>query len=327
MLQLKWVVAAGLLIGVAAGGAWSRVSPAEGSRPQARPDPIRLAEVVDDSQKPKNAFEKAYSLADGEDLKMLFGPAIEARNEHYKGKGREIGFGIDPGDVQVAGCVVFYWRDGKRRWAMTMAGGHTGDELRSMLFPILGIREQEIEGDRVLIGTQIPADLLIRDDVPPDKLISQLEVILRRDFVVPIRLSLRTEPRDAIVVRGRYEYKPVPERKPAFDAVSSEDDRLVIYSRELGDPADNGRSRVVSGADFPNLLSELGLFIGRRVVDEVESRPKRRLDWQIVDCNIEKANDPEDRRELVLKHLVEQTGLTFREERRAVRVLHVERTE
>jgi RNA polymerase sigma factor (sigma-70 family) len=326
MLKLKLIATAGVLIGLAAGGAWSRMSAVEGGRAVLPANASPLAQVADEGQGPKDAFERAYALLDGEDVKLLLGPAIEARNEHYRGKGREIGVGADPGSFQGARCVVFRWRDNQRRWVMTMAGGGDVVELRSLLFPILGIREQELEGDRAMLGAQIPADLLVRDSVPAEKLVPQLEAILRRDVGLPIRLALRTEARDVIVARGKYQYKPLAGRERASDGGASELDRLVIYDRDPGNMTEvsDGRSRVVSGSDLSGLVSDLGLFLGRRVVDEVESRPKRRLEWQMVDFMVRKPTSPEDR-DLVLKHLAEQTGLTFREEQKPVRVLHVER--
>jgi hypothetical protein len=66
-------------------------------------------------------------------------------------------------------------------------------------------------------------------------------------------------------------------------------------------------------------LRDLGNYIGRRVINDVSIKPKRVLWWnRIVDR--EGAQSPE----LVLKQITEQTGLTFRAERRTVRVLRIE---
>jgi RNA polymerase sigma factor (sigma-70 family) len=326
MFKLKLIATAGVLIGLAAGGAWSGMSPGEGGHPSPKLAATPPAAVVDQGQEPKDAFERAYALADGEDVKLLLGPAIEARNEHFRGKGKEIGMGADPGAHQGALSLVFRWGDGRRRWAMSMTGGGDAVELRSLLFPLLGIRGQEIEGDQALIGTQIAADVLVREGVPAEKMVTQLETILRRDVHLPARLSVKTVFRDVVVVKGRYKYRKAENLKPAPNGMTSGGDRIEISAGELGGEANPKLDRFSSGGDFSGLLSELGQFLGRRVVDESKNGPNGRFDFCITDCFAKKELGPEERAR-VLKNLADQTGLNFVEEPREIRVLKVERAE
>jgi hypothetical protein len=75
----------------------------------------------------------------------------------------------------------------------------------------------------------------------------------------------------------------------------------------------------------------LEAFIGKRIVaSEIKDAPKGRLSWHynlpdggFTEAEWQAAHDPEG----VLKHLAEQTGLTFKEESRKVRVLVMERKE
>ena len=290
-----------------------------------KPKPKIPPAVRKEDAKPQDAFEKAYTLADGEDVKALFGQALEARNEHYRGKWSQLGFSGDP--TQGASRTAFFrWQDGARRWFMTTSGSEEGVELRALIHPILGVREQEAEGDLALLATPIRADFLIREGVSAEKLVPQLETILKRDLGVKIRLTLKDERRGVVVVRGKYQHKLIPNLSPLLPQLSSGGDRIVVYARNLGDPFDFRRSRISTNNDFAAFLSDLSGFIGRRVVDEVRVRPERSFDVQITDFRVQKADKPEDR-ELVLQHLNEQTGLTFFEEPRPIRVFRIERAE
>ncbi len=81
------------------------------------------------------------------------------------------------------------------------------------------------------------------------------------------------------------------------------------------------------GAMFPFFLEWTAGWIGRPIVDEVESPPKAPVRWHY---NLREDQREQSRREdrdvtLVLKHLQEQIGLTFKREKRPVQILFVER--
>jgi RNA polymerase sigma factor (sigma-70 family) len=327
MAKLRVVVVAGMTLGIAAGGAWSILKAQDPAEPKAKAAATKSAIKQESIPELKDAFETAYSLADGENVKLLAGEAIEARNAHFKGKGQQIGMGSDPGEFGGHFTVVFRWKDQARRWTTSMSAIGNGLELRTLLSQVLGVRGQEIEGDEIFLGTPLPVDLLIRDEIPATRLASDFEAILRRDFKMPIRLNPREETREVVIAKGKYQYKPIGKRSVPLDPIfaQSKNDWLVIYADGDGGETNNTRSRKVIGSDLPNLFSELGLYLGVRVIDEVENQRGPYLDWQITDYNlIRKIEDPE-RRELILKHLSEQTGLTFQREKRIVRVLHVDR--
>ena len=343
MAKLKLIAAVGVIVGLVSGGAWSRMTRGEGGQagePAIAPPPA----PVEEDPKPKDAFERAYVLAEGEDLKALLGPALEARNEHYRGKWEEVGVGFDPEATDFNLTLVYHWRIESRIWTMMSTDSFKVrgafrqiletretkfDELPSAVTPVLDTWEQGIEGDPGLLETPLKADFLVREGVPLQKLLAQFETILRRDFGLPARLSIRNEVRDVVVARGRYRYRPIPDLKPLPEGRRSLGDRIEVYSREIGDLSDPKRFRTDSstkGGTLGGLFSNLGLFLDRRVVDEVESPPEGHLDWHITDYRLKKVIGPEER-ELVLKHLTEQMGLTFSEETRPVRVIRVDRVE
>jgi RNA polymerase sigma factor (sigma-70 family) len=261
---------------------------------------------------PKDALERTYVLDAGEDLKC-FKPPRDARIAHSEGEGLV--------NTNENADIFFRWRDGKRKWAMTFGSGR-GPELRSVFAPILGLEDQEVEGDPDLLRFPMKADFLVRDGVPPRGLLKPLEEILLRDFDMPARLTLSEEVRDTIVMRGRYAFHPASQQ--ARDAAAlANPDRIEVYAHEVGDPRFPGNDNVVTGwfASFPGLLAG---HIGLRVIDETEAPPRSPLAFHITGSRLPEPIGAEER-EPTLKHLTEQTGLTFRAERRKVRVLRVDR--
>ncbi|WP_435005403.1 RNA polymerase sigma factor [Tundrisphaera lichenicola] len=343
MAKLKLIVAAGLMVGLISGGAWSRMTrgePGQEGGQAVAPPPA----PVEPAEKPKDDFEKAYILADGEDLKLLRGPAIEARNQHYRGKWETIGMGFDPVEKEIPLALLFRWRDGTLQQSSATTGTITirssfqwilraseskPDKFLDAILPTLDLREQGIEGDPQLLEAPLIADFLVRDGAPTAKLLPQFETILRRDFALPVRLSIQEEVRGVVVARGRYRYKPVPDLKPLSEGLRSNGDQIEVYGREMGDFSDPKRFRTDmarGGATLADLFSDLGMFLGVRVVNLVDAPPEGRLDWHITDFRLKKEIGPEER-DLVLKHLTEQTGLTFTEEARPIRFIRVDRAE
>jgi hypothetical protein len=71
----------------------------------------------------------------------------------------------------------------------------------------------------------------------------------------------------------------------------------------------------------------VGQWIGRPIVNEVESPPKANVRWHYNerDPSTERTRRGDGDETLVLQHLHEQTGLTFAREKMPIRILFVER--
>jgi RNA polymerase sigma factor (sigma-70 family) len=325
MIKLKWVAAAGILVGAAGGGAWSRMVPEEKGRQGDGAIGLapRVVEVAAPT-KPKDPFEQAYTLADGEDVKALTGAAIEARNEHYRGKGNQIGISRDPATIEGPVTVFYRWRADAPMWTSTVM--NFPQKLRELIPTLAGVQGQEVEGDAELLDTPLPADYLVREGARAESIIPQLETILRRDFHLPARLSLRDEAQDVVVVRGHYKYQASWKPREFPDHMTSGGDRIEVYADKLGDVYNPRKDPLGSGKSFSDLLSDVSQFIGRRVINEAEKGPKTHFDYCITDGWAKKKLSPEERA-LTLKHLANQTDLSFTEENRKVRVLRVEKGE
>ncbi|HEV7224638.1 MAG TPA: hypothetical protein VGN42_18150 [Pirellulales bacterium] len=81
----------------------------------------------------------------------------------------------------------------------------------------------------------------------------------------------------------------------------------------------------MGAGDFKKLLRAVGRRIGKRVVSDLETPPKQRdIEWRIRGGGQDKTPDTVERASQLLENLSKQTGLTFSEDEREVRVLFIE---
>ena len=155
------------------------------------------------------------------------------------------------------------------------------------------------------------------------QIVAALGPILQRAVRRRLKIEFRNVERDVIVVRGAYHYTPRPGRKQ---------NEIHLY----GTLDDGERMDISSDRSFSEFLKRVGERIERPVVNEV-TMPPERLMWHAyarvpatneIRASIPAAQELQMRdhdEALVLKHLHEQTGLTFTREKKPVRILFVER--
>jgi hypothetical protein len=213
-----------------------------------------------------------------------------------------------------------YFRFGNNKltnWGMSFYGGEDGsDVLPTLLQTLIDVYPEEIEGDADLLKEPIKGDFIVREEVAAEKVVSRLEEILRKECRMPVKLAFREVERKVIVATGKYAFKPLKQGR---------ENEVEIYGKQLVENSGAGGG----GGTFPEFLSWVGMFIERRIVGELDEMPKLRMSWNY---HRRSPSTAEERREdtdpeAVLKHVTEQTGLTFKEAKRKVRVLFVERAE
>jgi RNA polymerase sigma factor (sigma-70 family) len=256
-------------------------------------------------------FAELYALPDKEVLKRVAPPFAPVRLEYYRREHAGQAQAIPSGPTS----MFFRWHDGKlTNWGMHF-GGDEGTDLSSLLRLVAGVYPQEIEGDQELVKKLISGDFIVREKVEVAKIVGRLQEILRRECKLPVSLTFREVERKAIVARGKYQFKPLAGRQ---------ENHVDIYGKQL---VENSGAGGGSG-DFREFLDWVGMFIDRRVVGDVQNPPKGTLVWHyhrrspFTEQERKEDTDPD----LVLSHLTEQTGLTFKEEKRPTRVLFVEQT-
>src|SRR5579872_993965 len=299
------------------------------------------AKPADASRQLLAEFRQTYALPDDKVIKRVAPPFSTGRQEFYlvheseqaklSPKGPEyLWFTWDepePDDPNLTGWERF--REGQ----LTVKGmgwiGGKGRELGSLVDDFTGIQRYEMVGERKLTDVKVSGDWVIRHGAAPDKILTELETILRGECKLGVRLRLVREDRKVIVAEGRYAYRPLPGRGTVnFEQGSEENgwlegdyDVLEVFSRNRQDWWNGSYS-------FEELLARLSRSFGRPVLNEVARPPKNEF---IVNDNIPRNSKPPKEPEwdetVLLKHLSEQTGLTFTEKKRRLRVLRVEQAD
>jgi RNA polymerase sigma factor (sigma-70 family) len=327
MTLTKLGIAAGILLTVlvaAAGGAvWTFAPPADeplacskAERPDPKPDrpkeqPAGPREKLTTAEKKALAeLTKAYALRDEEDLKCVKPPYPESRKGLWhiflKGWDRD----------EPPSNAVFRWNKGElKHWSSIL--GAPGPTLANLLPTLAPLQSEEIEGDKELLQERFEADFIVRPGVPAERTVASLEKVLQKEFELPVKLTFREVERTVYVASGRYRFVPVKGRA---------DKRIELYGKDLVDPKYGNHG----SGDFTGILRGAGSFIGKRIVaGRIEDAPAAQLRWHgnVLAAFTEKQRQEAHDAEAVLGHLTEQTGLSFKEEKRSVRVLFVERKE
>jgi hypothetical protein len=260
---------------------------------------------------PLQKMTRHYALPDGEVLRRVAPPFPPFRMDYYTKNYADQAKAIPRGPT----VMTFRWKDGRlKNWSMTFSGTNDdGVTVPALLEWLAGIYPQEIEGDEALLKEEINGDWVVREGTPAEKVVPRLEEILRHEGKLPVLLALRDVERKVIVLRGTYRPMPLP---------GHDKGDIQLYGKDLVPDSGAGGG---SGT-FPEFLAAAGSFMGRRLVSEVEGVPPE-VGWRYHKRNLfteqeaKEDTDPDG----VLKHIADQTGLTFKEETRKVRVLFVTR--
>jgi hypothetical protein len=252
----------------------------------------------------KAEFRRAYGLREGEVLNRVASPFPACRANYGKFLKKEFSFNHEFDKV----TNTYRW-DGKNVtwWSLTF---DPDGYLLPHLLGNLGIPRQETEIDEAWRLRQIPGEFVLRSGAPVEKVVPRLEQILREELNLPVRLTLRQVEREVIVVGGKYESKPRANRK------MNEVDLFAIKPNENDGAGGSG--------SFDDFLVAIGTHIDRRLVSDLANSPKDRIRWYYHRSpRPVREPDPNKDADGVLKNVTAQTALTFKTEKRKVRVLFV----
>jgi hypothetical protein len=260
----------------------------------------------------RSEFLKLYGLKPGQDLKLIPAPRPKSMLAWAKKENPQMA-----DQLNEITAMTFRWKDPDRlkQWTSHF-GSVKGWPLRSIpRYLEMDVHEFEIEGDPELLKTAIPGDWVYREGVSAEKKAYALQEILRKTLDPKIVAEFRLVERNVIVVRGKYRYTPIGDRSK---------NHIEIYGKEI---VKGGGGAGGGGGKFPEFLKWVGSWIETPVVSDVEMPPKEDLEWSYNRRNPStKKEQQEDHDEaLVLKHLEEQTGLTYTPESRDIRVLVIEK--
>jgi hypothetical protein len=306
------------------------------------------------------AFRKAYALKDGEYVKRVPRPLPPERVEFflanfYKtlGTDREEQSRLEFSKwsdfftlfVEQDGTKLTYSRSISSAYLQDRPDLQRGDNLLTawgLITLVTGREEPEVVIDPAAKGDPlfeqgnltVSGDFVVRKDAPLEKLAPQLEKILRDECRLDVRLKLKEEQQPVFVVRGTFKLAP-----PAWR--DQDGTEIDLYATEAG--LDTGHQFPKQPGRRPREGVRSVTYIGPPVefVRFLGDRVRTRMVWDsplpagpsfhwhnhtlLNPTEEEETTDRDPER--VLKIVTDQTGLTFRKERRRVAVLYLSSSE
>lgn len=217
----------------------------------------------------RDRFNQVYSLADGEVLRWVRPPFIAERQYHMQ----EL-----PQDSKLSPNSRAQWMSLSFRWdgALRAFDGDTQERtLESVLRDLgseRGLRKYEMGGPILLLQLRLGGDWIVRGDTSMEQRVSALERVLERELERPIRFVRKSVEREVIVVRGRYERRPL-EGRARTDPVYLFAETDPCEARILGPSAQ---------ASVAELLHRVGERFNRPII--VEAQGLDEVSVQFVLC-------------------------------------------
>jgi uncharacterized protein (TIGR03435 family) len=321
------VAAAGLALGLAAvtaGGDAAGRTTRSGVDPGKKVDTGSETPAVSQEPKPtepawRAAFQKAFGLKDGEILKRVSAPYPACREEWFN----EMYAGAFQPAPSADNAYLFYRFRNKQvvRGTMDYRVPAFQNSLTGKLSLLIegGFRFslQEVEAASDLLDTDIEGEFVFRDGTTPERWVPALEKILREECGLKLRFKLKELEREVVVASGEFKSKPQPGQRANCVVVSTPTD-AQLEGGSIG--------------TYEEFVAFLSQFIEKRIVSDVMATPKVQFAWKHrIGTMLRKEgrnvytedHDPDT----VLKAVADQTGLTFKTEKRKVRVLCVEKAE
>lgn len=257
-------------------------------------------------QKPKGteqesllAFISQYTLAPNENLKYISPPYLKGRDVYYRYK--------IPAQAKVIpqgpNIIYLYWKDEHTIESKAMTFGKPN--ITDVLKMIAGVHTYEIEGNQTILNKGIEGDFIFRENVSQEELFKDLEKICFNQLHQSVKFEFQDVPRSVYIARRTYRFHPL----------SGRGQQVEVYGETLGPQYETGDQ----SGDFQKFMVWLGEQLHCQVISEVENPPSQKLRWRYY-YNENLSVKPE----LVVQHITEQTGLTFTEEIRTVKVLFIE---
>ena len=222
-----------------------------------------------------------------------------------------------------AGLNIYEWDAGNLK-LKTRGFSDQPSSLFSVVSVLTGLQPVDLDGDsRLWVRTKLGGDFIIRKGTSTEAIIEDLSSVLNHDLKLQVSLEFKKVDREVYVARGTFQPAPIG---PAWRR--PEDKSYLIYGKE--GPGPDKRHGVENAGKFPNFLKAIGYRVGRPVLSEIKNPPQGSIGWRIYFDQSERTtweNFPRNfakNTQLVLQHVSEQTGLTFHEENREVRLLFLQ---
>jgi hypothetical protein len=210
-------------------------------------------------------------------------------------------------DLSRHGTTVFNWVEpaNLKFWSFTQSVSNP----RSIL-TLADIHRYQLEMPGELGRQSIPGDWIVRKSATAEERLRAVEALLLK-LPRPVRLERRKVERDAIVIRGIYEFHPIPGMNPPHNIQFGAGDLLHPWSELLGAGGGAGTLKDL----FDGLADRTNHYVFDETLDG-----NRRIQWSNHLDDTVREDDQDEGRDSLLQNLALQTSLRFTIERRTVDV-------
>ena len=258
-------------------------------------------------------FSRDYGLKPGRVFKRIGPPFPKSRMAFYRIRNAKQAASIPDGP----GTMIFQWNNGEPKLANMMFDDATrGASLRGLLPVLCQIGPERLRGQRHLLDQHFPGDYTFDKSAPGEKIVTELNRVLRDVKPHPVMLRLSEVEQDVYVARGTFKLSSTAHERG-----------LVLIEDALVGTA-NSREEAIKlahlapRAHLGDLLNWVARSSGVVIVNEVKLPPKDRIRFNTV-LGTDLPGDDSDPQPL-LESVSEQTGLTFMKEKRLQQMLLVE---
>jgi hypothetical protein len=263
------------------------------------------------AKKAREALQKVYTLADGKVLRCVR-PPFPPERKTYELAAFDITEELLDKHTNIG---IWEWGGDNLRQASAISRPDAeGHPFFDVMKTLIHVQDSEVEGEGVadLQGLKTTADFIVRAGVSQDKMIDAVNALLQRDFKAHVKLHFEMVEREVLAASGTYH----------AEAPLGDGPRTPVQLFGKSQIEVDKSSKSMSGVD--GLLDKVGQLSARQVKKEVTNPPQGGI-WYAYDPVFRL--DADDELTALLKHVTEQTGLTFKKEKRMVKVLFVDRTE
>jgi RNA polymerase sigma factor (sigma-70 family) len=272
-------------------------------------------------------FRRFYALRDQEIIRRVEPPYPDCRAEYFREQIRQFYKGTrgGPSDAELRKDYADYftafgwkddWIDGRHISHVVPIKPEVGVSLAQAIHLITGFGPMRTEGEKSLLERKVTGDFVVLEGADPEKLAAELAKILRKKCDLPVSLTFADVERNVYVLSGKYEAKPLPDRKK---------NQIEVYATELSERNTGGGG----GGTLLEMTQHIEEFIEAPVVlGEITGAPKS-LQWHYNYRSpfTEEQRASDRNPDAVLMNFSAQTGLNSKLEKRKVKTLVVKKAE
>ena len=252
-------------------------------------------------------LNQVYSLEPGQDLKHVPNPFIPERGA-YLTSVMKVGNNPMPADAIASATSAetscFFEFDREPNWTMETYHPLTFLEVAKVLTDLRGC---DFEGLGDLASLSVPGDWVVRKDTSKPQRLAALANIINQEFGRNIRLVPRTVERDVLVAGGNVVVHALPDVGNGI--------AIYLDSRK--------KHLSMSVGSMSQFMGDLSDLLAIKIINETTS-PSKQMYWSEDYVSPQLLAGSKTAKERVLKNIQDQSGITFRHERRPVEIWFVE---